>query len=303
MNCFIVELFDCWAQYQGPSTIKQFNHPYYPTAASRHTALFYIACANILAMFKLEDVLLLKDDEEIRAITRQHGLMLVPMLLLALLLIVGPFFFLFPLFSSGPAGILMFGVLVLVGMFIALRKFVMWDGDVFIVTNQRIVNVDQKGMFSRTVSEVKLDDIHDASWSKRGIVHTVFNLGNVLVQGSSLTLETESIPGPKDLHGLINDLRHAMKPKRVDLAPQRAAVIKHITSQLESLDDTTLTDLDQTLKHDDRDLTIKKLFGEEGENGSLPADHSQKSDDRDMTITKLFGEEGENGLKPMDDAA
>jgi hypothetical protein len=253
-------------------------------------------------MFKLEDVLLLKDDEEIKAITRQHGLMLVPMLALALLLIVGPFFFLFPLFSSGPAGILMFGVLVLVGMFIAMRKFVMWDGDVLIVTNQRIVNVNQKGMFSRTVSEVKLDDIHDASWSKNGIVHTIFNLGNVLVQGSSLTLEVKSIPGPKDLHGLINDLRHAIKPKRVDLAPERATVLKHIASQLETLDDEALTELDHTLKRDDRDVTIKKLFAEEGEIGFKPAGDSIKNDDRDMTIKKLFGDEGENGLKPMDDA-
>jgi hypothetical protein len=253
-------------------------------------------------MFKLEDVLLLKDDEEIRAITRRHGLTLVPMLLLALLLIVGPFFFLFPLFSTGPAGILMFGVLVLVGIFIAIREFMMWDGDVFIVTNMRVVNVDQKGMFARTVSEVKLDDIHDASWSKNGIVHAVFNLGNVLIQGSALTLTAKSVPMPKDLHSLINDLRQAMKPKRTDLAPQRAAVMKHITIQLESLDDTALSDLDQTLKHDDRDVTIKKLFGDDGEDGLKPAEPSLKSDDRDMTIRKLFGDDGENGLKPLDDA-
>jgi hypothetical protein len=253
-------------------------------------------------MFKLEDVLLLKDDEEIRAITRQHGVMLVPMLSLALLLIVGPFFFLFPLFSSGPAGIIMFGILVLVGIFVAIRKFIMWDGDVFIVSNQRIVNVDQKGMFSRTVTEVKLEDIHDASWSKSGVAHYVFNLGNVLVQGSSLTLAAKSVPGPKELHGLINDLRHAVKPKRVDLAPERASVLKHITSQLESLDDEALTDLDRTLKRDDRDATIKKLFGDEGEAVQTPEDDSKNAGEHDMTIKKLFGDEGENGLKPIDDA-
>ncbi|HWQ99654.1 MAG TPA: PH domain-containing protein [Candidatus Methylomirabilis sp.] len=229
-------------------------------------------------MFKLEHVLLLKEDESVRGITKRHGLALLPGLGLALLLIVAPFFFLFPLFRTGPAGVVVFSVVVLVGIFVAVRSFVMWDGDVFIVTDLRIVDVDQKGLFSRTVSEVKLTDIQDVSWSKSGLIDAVFNVGNLKIQTSSgaLVIEAAFIPRPQDLHSLVNDLRHAGRSSVTDAAmtdklasdaakraatPQRIEVLKRVASHLEALGDDDLAKLDRTLKQDERDITIKKLFG------------------------------------------
>lgn len=230
-------------------------------------------------MFKLEHVLLLKEDERIKGITKRHGLALLPGLGLALLLIVAPFFFLFPLFRTGPAGVVVFGTLVLVGVFVAVRSFVMWDGDVFIVTDLRIVDVDQKGLFSRTVSEVKLDDIQDVSWSKSGIIDALFNVGDLKIQTSSgaLVIEAAFIPRPRELHSLVNDLRHAGSVSVADTAitgriaseaakraatPERIEVLKRVASQLEALGDDELVKLDRTLKQEDRDVTIRKLFGE-----------------------------------------
>ena len=230
-------------------------------------------------MFKLEHVLLLKEDEGIKGITKRHGLALLPGLGIALLLIVAPFFFLFPLFRTGPAGVVVFGTLVLVGVFVAVRSLVMWDGDVFIVTDIRIVDVDQKGLFSRTVSEVKLDDIQDVSWSKSGIIHALFNVGDLKIQTSSgaLVIEAAFIPRPRELHSLVNDLRHAGRVAAADatvagriaseaakraVTPQRVEVLKRVASQLEALGDDELVKLDRTLKQEDRDVTIRKLFGE-----------------------------------------
>jgi len=50
-------------------------------------------------MFRLESVIQLKDEEQIRAIARRHIITLIGPLALAMVLIVVPFFFLFPLFS------------------------------------------------------------------------------------------------------------------------------------------------------------------------------------------------------------
>src|SRR3989344_2896077 len=225
-------------------------------------------------MFKLEHVLLLKEDEKVKALTKRHALALVPGLALALLLIVAPFFFLFPLFKTGPT------VLIVVGLIVAVRSFVMWDGDVFIVTNLRIVDVDQKGLFSRTVSEVKLSDIQDVSWSKNGIVNALFNVGALKVQTSSgaLVIEAVFIPRPQEVHNLVNDLRHDATPpaltKTTATTPHRDDILKRVASRIESLDDAELSKLDRTLKQDDRDIAIKKLFGDGEDEKLKPLDNT-----------------------------
>ncbi len=78
-------------------------------------------------MFHIEDVLQLKDDEQVKAIVRRHVVMLVPRLFLALLLIVIPFFLLFPLFSWGLPGAIGFFVVILIGVVIAIRTLLLWD--------------------------------------------------------------------------------------------------------------------------------------------------------------------------------
>lgn len=232
-------------------------------------------------MFKLEHVLLLKEDERIKAITKRHGVALIPGLALALVLLVAPFFFLFPLFRTGPPGVVVFAILVLVGVFIAIRTFVMWDGDVFIVTDLRIVDVDQRGLFSRTVSEVKLEDIQDVSWSKNGLMDMFLKVGTLKVQtySGALAVEAQFIPRPQEIHNLLNDLRQTVKSQTPEaptfsvkggsvfdgksgVSPQRNDVLKRVASKLEALGDEELVKLDRTLKQEDRDLTIRKLFGE-----------------------------------------
>ena len=71
-------------------------------------------------MIRLEEVIQLKEGEEVKALMRRHVVTLLPQLVAASVLIVAPFFFLFPLFTSGPAGIVLFGVLVLVGVLVAV---------------------------------------------------------------------------------------------------------------------------------------------------------------------------------------
>lgn len=223
-------------------------------------------------MPKLEEVIQLKEDEEVRAITRRHGITIVPPLALALLLIVAPFFFLFPLFSTGPAGVMVFAVGIVVGGIIALRTLVMWDGDIIIVTNRRIVDVDQKGVFARTVNEIAFENIQDFSWSKSNILDQILNIGNFKARSASgsLTIEARYIPRPQDLQNLLNDMRMEATDRGVRSAPrmeaatspQRAALLKEVASRVGELDDRKLHALARDLKEEDRDIAITKLFGD-----------------------------------------
>jgi len=160
-------------------------------------------------MFHIEDVLQLKDREEVRHVTRRHVLTMFPPLVLALVLIVAPFFLMFPLFAWGFIGVAMFFVAVLIGIGVALRTLLLWDADILIVTNLRLVDVDQRGIFSRSVSEAPLDAIQDVSWSRNGIIQTVFRMGGLKVQtaGATANIEAKDIPHAEAVHELINDLR------------------------------------------------------------------------------------------------
>ncbi len=54
--------------------------------------------------------------------------------------------------------------------------------DIWIVTDRRIVNIDQKGLFSREVSTLRMERIQDVTLEVHGIVATVLGFGNVHVQ-------------------------------------------------------------------------------------------------------------------------
>lgn len=230
-------------------------------------------------MPKLEDVIQLKDDEQVKALARRHGITLVPFLFLSLVMIVTPFFFLFPLFGSGPAGIVVFLVVVLAGLLVAVRSFIMWDGDLLIVTNQRIVDVDQQGLFSRTVNEITFNNIQDLSWSKGSVLDYILRIGTVRMRSDSgsLTIEAEHVAHPKALQNLINDLwqeaiRHRPAPAPSVVAhpvaepeqddDRRTELMKEVAGRMDTMDNESLAKLARTLKTEDRDIAITHLFGE-----------------------------------------
>ncbi len=54
--------------------------------------------------------------------------------------------------------------------------------DVHIVTNQRVVDIDQFGLFHRRIDELNLDQVEDVSCLVKGFLGTIFNYGIVEVQ-------------------------------------------------------------------------------------------------------------------------
>jgi len=57
--------------------------------------------------------------------------------------------------------------------------------DIWIVTNDRIVDIEQLGLFSRSTSEVDLYRIQDVTGDVHGIFATLFNYGDVSVKTAS----------------------------------------------------------------------------------------------------------------------
>lgn len=148
----------------------------------------------------------------------RHPIVLVSNAAIFIFLLVAPigFFALFPdllqLATSTNAG---FALFVLCGslfyLFIWLfigHVFLDFFLDVWIVTNRRIINIEQKALFSRTIAEHELSRIQDVSASIKGIIPSLFNYGSVIVQtaGEHENFEFTQVEHPQEAVAIISQL-------------------------------------------------------------------------------------------------
>ena len=83
--------------------------------------------------------------------------------------------------------------------FMTFYVLTMYTLDVWIVTNRRIIDSNQDGLFRRTISELYLYRIQDISVKTRGVVQTLFKFGDVEVQtaGTENKFIFLEIPNPE----------------------------------------------------------------------------------------------------------
>lgn len=213
-------------------------------------------------MFHLEDVLQLKDEEDVKLFVRRHPFTMLGHLGLSLLFIVIPFFFLFPLFGYGTPGIIVFLISVMIGIGLAMRTLIMWDADVFLLTTRRVINVDQRGVWSRFVTEAALSEIQDVRWERKGLLHTMSDYGSVAIQASGLgeVMLVRDIPHPQQVHELMNDIRHTTTPKRTHLSPEQHERIRKLMQVLEELPPEALEKVEGFAKEQGRVIAMERFL-------------------------------------------
>lgn len=79
---------------------------------------------------------------------------------------------------------------------------------VWIVTNDRIVSIEQHGLFGRTVAELDLYKVQDVTSEVHGTVATLLNYGDVFIQtaGEKERFVFEKVPNPHHIRQGIIDL-------------------------------------------------------------------------------------------------
>ncbi len=136
-----------------------------------------------------------KSYEKIEYQVRRHPITLVPVLLLFILLALAPLGVRFLLQAVSPD--LLTGsytlplVIVLtsayylsIGLFL-YTYFVTFYLDLLIVTNDRLLKIDQQGLFARTVSELDLCNVQDVTSDVHGFFPSFFHYGTLRIQTAS----------------------------------------------------------------------------------------------------------------------
>lgn len=109
----------------------------------------------------------------------------------------------------------------LVAIILWLFIFIIWIDfyfDVWIITDNRIVNIEQKALFIRHISELKFSKIQDVSTEVEGLIPTVLNYGDVHIQtaGTKGRFLFHKVPDPYKLKGLVMDMQNRVTRKEID---------------------------------------------------------------------------------------
>ncbi|MFA6428541.1 MAG: PH domain-containing protein [Candidatus Buchananbacteria bacterium] len=101
-------------------------------------------------------------------------------------------------------------------LYIWLFLFFRWTDyylDLYTVTNKRIVNREQAGLFSRIISEVSLNRVQDVTAQVTGFFATFLNYGNVYIQtaGEKERFIFTNIPEPYEVAKKIIQLSKEAK--------------------------------------------------------------------------------------------
>lgn len=97
--------------------------------------------------------------------------------------------------------------------------------DIWIITNERIINIEQKGMFTRKVSEMTYAKVQDISTEVMGFIPTVINYGDVKVQtaGENENFIFRTVSDPYRVKGVIAEMQ---KKNKVQSAERFGEMIK-----------------------------------------------------------------------------
>lgn len=154
-----------------------------------------------------------EDNEQIILLLRAHIITNVRWILVALGLAIIPII-LVPLVGSFglPVGAGTGFVLILfwyMGIFTyAFINFLYWYFNVYIVTQERVIDVDWYSVIYRKVSSAQISHIEDVSASQGGVFAGVFDFGNVNIQTAAEeeNFEFTNVPHPQLVAKKIGEL-------------------------------------------------------------------------------------------------
>ena|SRR5688572_13445664 len=100
------------------------------------------------------------------------------------------------------------------------QNFMDYYLDVWIVTNKRVLNIEQTGLFARTVSELRLYRVQDVTSTIKGVAETLFDFGDVEIQtaGEKTRFIFEQIPHPNRISKSILELSEIERREQLDEA-------------------------------------------------------------------------------------
>ncbi|KXJ98102.1 MAG: hypothetical protein UZ19_OD1000822 [Parcubacteria bacterium OLB19] len=166
----------------------------------------------------------LEPNEEILKVVRKHWFIIVAELFGVVIMLLLPIFILFLLIAIPKDNLplmieldthlplIIYGLIVWT-LFALMAGFMIWTHyflDLWVITDRRIIVIDQVSFFNRKVSSFRLERLQDIKFSVIGLIATFLNFGTIRAQTAGMaenSFETHGLPDPQ---GLLSVIQKAM---------------------------------------------------------------------------------------------
>jgi uncharacterized membrane protein YdbT with pleckstrin-like domain len=157
-----------------------------------------------------------EETEKVILFLRQHFIVNLPWILVTIVLVIAPTV-IFPILIRAlslnmafPVSYYVVGTMFwyLATFGFALSSFIGWFFNIYIVTNERIVDIDFFYLLYKKFSQAELTKIQDINYTSGGVLAAMFNFGNVVVEtaGEAPNIDFELIPFPEKVVETIREL-------------------------------------------------------------------------------------------------
>jgi len=162
----------------------------------------------------------LEESEEVLQIVRKHWFIIVVELFGIFVMVLLPFimflvYFIVPAESlpltfhpEDHIPLIAYGIIVWL-LFSIMTGFMIWTHyylDLWIITDRRIIVIDQVQFFNRKVSSFRLERLQDIKITMNGILATFLNFGSIQAQtagAAEMNFKTSGLPEPRELQAVI----------------------------------------------------------------------------------------------------
>ena len=168
---------------------------------------FYRLIKRLQAVYKM---LNLDHGEKILMILHHHWISFAGPLSLVIILFMLPAFLL-PLALGTPSTpvilpyfFFLASIWYLLVLFLALGFWMDYYLDALVITDKRILNVNQTGLFRHVVSEFRLEKVQDVTIEVPNFLGTAFHFGNIRIHtAGEVSFSIMEVPNPHEARDLI----------------------------------------------------------------------------------------------------
>lgn len=124
----------------------------------------------------------LQAQEQVLAVVRKSVYRELPRFVFAAICILIPFFFFFPLMRLGGFGFVLFIAILAFALFYSSRIWAMWFYSVLIITDERVIDSEQQGLFKREITDIDIPDIDLVEQERKGLIQKLCGLSTVFIR-------------------------------------------------------------------------------------------------------------------------
>ena len=157
-----------------------------------------------------------RPNEKVLTVVRKHKVVYIRIVITLLFAIIAPlivflliWFSYYPYESNKTAGIivgLFSSIYILYGLLFTAIGWIDEQFDLFILTNERLIDITQVNIFKRMVASTPLNQIQDTTSNIDGVIATIFNYGNIEIQtaaGNASKFEIDHVEDPANIARII----------------------------------------------------------------------------------------------------